>query len=291
MAAANFNPLVQQLLGIEGGVADRSLKDDPGGLTNKGVTQATYDAWRTLKGLQPKSVRQIQVQEVIAIARANYWQPIQGDKLPSGVDFTVFDFAFNSGAAQAVKELQRTLGCAADGVVGLATLEALAVADERAVINGVCDRRWTFMKRLKNFKANENGWRNRVAHVRAQSLALAAGDAAEAPDASLTSMPLAKAPPAAVKKPNVLQRAWIGIGLLVTAAMQWITDHVNAAVSWVSAHLPLVSDGAAKIQSVILPQATNSAVVAKLASALAVIVAGAGAALILLQLKPKEPHT
>lgn len=195
MTAGNFKPLVEQVLGIEGGVSDRPLKDDPGGLTNKGITQAVYDRWRSLKGLPPKSVREITTQEAVAIGKANYWAPIHGDKLPSGVDFAVFDFAFNSGPAQAVKEMQRTLGVADDGVVGLATLEALAVADAESVINGVCDRRLAFMKSLKNWKANKNGWPARVAHVRAQSLALAAGDRLNAPEVELTSMPLAKAPP------------------------------------------------------------------------------------------------
>ncbi|HJR83458.1 MAG TPA: glycosyl hydrolase 108 family protein [Sphingomicrobium sp.] len=200
MTAGNFVPLVEQLLQIEGGVSDRPERDDPGKLTNKGVTQAVYDQWRSLRGLPSKSVREITRNEAVAIAKANYWAPIRGDQLPSGVDFAVFDFSFNSGPAQAVRDLQRVLGVAADGIVGLATLEALAVADDAAVITDLCDRRLAFMKKLKNWRANRNGWTSRVAHVRAQSLALASGEGASAPDIELTSAPLAKAPPTAAKK-------------------------------------------------------------------------------------------
>lgn len=223
MAAKNFQPLAEQLLGIEGGVSDRPLNEDPGGLTNMGITQAVYDQWRALRSLPPKSVREITSQEAVAIGKANYWQPIQGDKLPSGVDFAVFDYAFNSGPAQAVKDLQRVLNVAADGIVGLATLEALAVADTEAVINGVCDNRLAFMKKLKNWRANANGWTSRVAHVRAQSLALVGGDAMAAPALELTSAELAKAPPSNAKKPRAF---WAGIGAAISSGLAAIGSFI-----------------------------------------------------------------
>lgn len=238
MTASNFLPLAEQILGIEGGVSDRPLKDDPGGLTNKGVTQGVYDRWRSLKGLPPKSVVGITKQEVVAIARANYWTPIQGDKLPSGVDFAVFDFAFNSGAAQAAKELQRVLGVSADGVVGLATLEALATAEPVTVINGVCDHRLAFMRKLKNWRANKNGWTSRVAHVRAQSLALAGRETMTEPHASLTSMSLAKASPDKPVPARKSATVWSLVVGGIAAGANWakdlllqVPDFANTALS------------------------------------------------------------
>ena len=230
MTAKNFQPLVEQILGIEGGVSDRPLSQDPGGLTNLGITQGVYDQWRSIKNLPTKSVREITRQEMVAIAKANYWIPVQGDKLPSGVDFAVFDFAFNSGPAQAIKELQRTLGVTPDGVIGLQTLEALAIAEAADVINGVCDRRLEFMGKLKNWKANKNGWTSRVAHVRAQSLALAAGEGVNAPDVSLTSAPLAKAPPPPPVPAKKSATVWGAITAAVGAAF--------AAVGNIIAQIP-----------------------------------------------------
>jgi len=238
MTAKNFTPLVEQLLGIEGGVSDRPLRDDPGGLTALGVTQAVYDQWRSLKGLPAKSVREITRQEAVAIAKANYWNPIQGDKLPSGVDFAVFDYAFNSGPAQAVKDLQRALSVVPDGIVGLATLEALAIADTEAVVNGVCDRRLAFMKKLKNWRANANGWASRVAHVRAQSLALIAGDAMQAPDVSLTSAELAKAPPSNAKKPRTF---WAGIGAAISSGLAAVGSFIAAVPDFAKKALDAIS--------------------------------------------------
>jgi len=223
VAAANFNLVTQQILGVEGGVSDRPLKDDPGGLTAKGITQKVYDQWRSVRKLPPKSVRTITTQEVVAITKANYWNPVQGDKLPSGVDYAVVDFAFNSGAAQAAKELQRVLGVTADGVIGLGTLKALSKADPKRVINSLCDRRLAFMKKLKNWNANKNGWTNRVAHVREQSLALAANAPVAAP-LGLVAESSAKAAPQAPVAAKKSVTVWGLVVGAVASVLNWARD-------------------------------------------------------------------
>lgn len=202
MAQGNFAKLLKPLLGIEGGVADRSLKDDPGGLTNKGVTHAVYDAYRAGKGLPQRSVRQITNAEVEEIYLEQYWRPIRGDELPSGLDWAVFDFAVNSGPGRAIKELQRVLGCSMDGVVGMRTLKMIGQADLPTLIDHYCDRRLTFMQGLKNWGANKNGWTRRVAEVRVAALNMADPDtpeptAAEIAPLTLPTSATAKAPEAA----------------------------------------------------------------------------------------------
>jgi len=233
MAAANFNTIMQQILGVEGGVSDRPLSADPGGFTSRGVTQKVYDQWRSLRKLPPKSVRGITAQEVAAITKANYWNPVQGDKLPSGVDYAVVDFAFNSGAAQAAKELQRVLGVTADGVIGLGTLKALSKADPKRVINGLCDRRLAFMKKLKNWNANKNGWTNRVAHVRSQSLALSANAPVAAP-LGLVADPTAKATPRAPVAAKKSATVWGLVVGGVASILNWARDILTQAPDFAS---------------------------------------------------------
>src|SRR4051812_20123609 len=104
MASGNFAKLLKPLLGIEAGVSDRPLSADPGGLTNHGVTQKVYDAYRASLGQPLQSVKRITNAEVTAIYQEQFWTPIRGDDLPSGVDWAVFDFAVNSGPGRAVKE-------------------------------------------------------------------------------------------------------------------------------------------------------------------------------------------
>ena len=54
-----------------GGFVD--LPDDPGGRTNKGVTQKVYDQWRARQGAAPQDVKLISEDEVHSIYEAGYW--------------------------------------------------------------------------------------------------------------------------------------------------------------------------------------------------------------------------
>src|SRR5690554_3243462 len=115
MARETFEPALALVLAHEGGYVDHP--DDPGGATNKGITQRVYDAWRTSRGRHPRSVAAIRDEEVRAIYREQYWDAVRGDDLPAGIDYCTFDAAVNSGPAQAARWLQRAVGAAPDGIV------------------------------------------------------------------------------------------------------------------------------------------------------------------------------
>ncbi|MBI1495359.1 glycoside hydrolase family 108 protein [Halocynthiibacter styelae] len=151
----------------EGGYVNHP--DDPGGATNKGVTQRTYDNYRARHGLAPRHVRQITHNEVAAIYQVQYWGAIQADELPEGLAYCVFDAAVNSGPARAVRWLQAEIGATVDGVIGNETLGLASRADAAALIDRYCDRRLRFMKRLRHWPTFRNGWSARVAEVRAQA--------------------------------------------------------------------------------------------------------------------------
>ena len=53
----NYAKCLAQVLKYEGGYVDHPK--DPGGPTNKGVTQAVYDNWRKSQNLPTQSVRAI----------------------------------------------------------------------------------------------------------------------------------------------------------------------------------------------------------------------------------------
>ena len=82
MAKANFERLTDWVLAHEGGYVNHP--DDPGGATNYGVIQRTYDAYRRRKRLSPQSVRAITMDEVRDIYRDQYWDKVWGDHLPAG---------------------------------------------------------------------------------------------------------------------------------------------------------------------------------------------------------------
>lgn len=165
-----FDIWFERLMRTEGGVSDRPLSEDPGGLTNLGITHKTYDAWRASKGEPLRSVREITRDEAAAIAREEYWDAVRADQLPVGVDVVVADYAFNSGPGRAAEDLQRVLGITADGIVGAQTIAAAKLMKPRDIIIGVSDRRLAYMKTLTNWAKN-GGWPKRVNRVMLEALA------------------------------------------------------------------------------------------------------------------------
>lgn len=163
MAESNFGSALSHLLVSEGGFVNNP--HDPGGATNHGVTQHVYDNFRLARGLSTRSVRFIDDNEVEAIYRTLYWNPVKGDQLPAGVDYCVFDFAVNSGAHHAAEALQHAAGVNPDGAIGSVTLATVNAADPLRLVHLVCAERLAFMKQCKGWPYFHNGWSNRVAEV------------------------------------------------------------------------------------------------------------------------------
>jgi len=162
----NYAQALKQVLKYEGGYVDHPK--DPGGPTNKGVTQAVYDTWRKSKDLPTQSVRNISDSEIATIYKNLYWDRISGDYLPSGVDFAVFDYAVNSGVSRAARTLQAVVGVTQDGVIGPETIEAA----KTYVAMSITNRRLAFMQSLSIWPTFGKGWSARIADVKAQIKAL-----------------------------------------------------------------------------------------------------------------------
>ena len=177
-----FREALARVLLHEGGKVNDP--HDPGGRTNKGITQRVYSAWRARNSLPVRDVFLIDDMEVEAIYRMQYWQAVHGDVLPRGVGYVVFDGAVNSGVTQSIKWLQRALGPAAggvDGQIGNMTLHAVeADEDNDALIGRICDRRMVFLEALKTWAYYSKGWTLRVKDVRATGQAWATGSVAPA---------------------------------------------------------------------------------------------------------------
>ena len=167
-----FQRAFKLLASHEGGYTNHP--EDPGGPTNRGVTQRTYDNYRRCHRKTPRDVRSITDQEVATLYRTQYWDAVRADDLPEGVAYCVFDAAVNSGPSRAARWLQAGIGAGIDGVVGDETVGCAASIDPRQLIDEYCDCRLAFMQRLRHWPVFRNGWSRRVAEVRAQSKAWAA---------------------------------------------------------------------------------------------------------------------
>lgn len=175
MTAANFGTSLKRVLVYEGGKVDHPR--DPGGRTNQGVTQRVYNGWRQQQGKAQQDVYDMLPAERDAIYRRGYWDKIQGDLLPAGIDFVVFDGAVNSGVTQSVKWLQRALMMNnIDGSLGDATLTAIENhSNHDQLVADICARRMVFLRQLSSWSDFGKGWTARVAQVKRAGQAQAMG--------------------------------------------------------------------------------------------------------------------
>jgi len=106
-------------------------KDDPGGATNKGITQKVYDKYRKHIEEDKRSVRAIADAEVEAIYFESYWNLGKCEDMPNKLALCHFDTCVNAGVKQSSKFLQRIIGAKDDGVIGPKTIKKLS--DEKEV--------------------------------------------------------------------------------------------------------------------------------------------------------------
>jgi lysozyme family protein len=158
----NFEQCLALVLRSEGGFVNNP--SDPGGMTNLGVTKKTWEAW-VGHSVDEAAIRALGPADVAPLYKKNYWNAVQGDSLPMGVDYAVFDCAVNSGTARAAKILQTILGVPVDGVIGPQTIEAVDDENPRDIVTRFCDRRLQFLQILPTFDKFGNGWTRRVSQV------------------------------------------------------------------------------------------------------------------------------
>lgn len=149
-----FDDAFDKLMTFEGGYANNSA--DPGGETMWGITARVARAEGFIGDMKsmPKETAK-------AIARKRYWDPVRCDELPEGIRYAMFDCAYNSGPAQAIKFLQRAVGTNPDGVIGNVTLSAAHNAS-LAVLGGL---RLDFLTSLPTWGQFGKGWTRRVASI------------------------------------------------------------------------------------------------------------------------------
>jgi lysozyme family protein len=168
MVASNFPASLALVLKSEGGNSDNPA--DHGGRTSRGITQASYDAWRAENGLAPLDVWSAPQADVNAIYLAEYWMPYC-DLMPIGVDYIFFNNSVLDGPYRSAVLLQQALGVVADGRIGPITRQALAAADPVSLIIKISAASAAFYRSLHQPTFTQ-GWLNRVAFVSQNALAM-----------------------------------------------------------------------------------------------------------------------
>ena len=155
---SNFDKCLAMLLEHEGGYVNS--KHDRGGMTNLGVTRSVYEDWMD-RPVTEQEMRDLTPDDVAPIYKKNYWDRVKGDSLPSGLDWSCFDWAVNSGSGRPAKAIQRAVGATQDGAIGNQTLGLVAEKDPKFIIDYVYTVRQAFYESLDDFKHFGRGWSRR----------------------------------------------------------------------------------------------------------------------------------
>ena len=155
----NFDSCLEKILKHEGGFVNHP--DDPGGMTNMGITRRVYEAFLDKK-VNEQEMRQMPKEHIAEIYRNNYWDKVKADDLPSGIDLCVFDWAVNSGTRKAVCALQESVGAKPDGIIGPSTLGKVKEKENIHILKEMRGKREKFYRSLtKTFKIFGKGWLRR----------------------------------------------------------------------------------------------------------------------------------
>jgi lysozyme family protein len=163
---SNWSNAFQLMLKSEGGFVNHP--SDPGGMTNLGVTKATWENWvgresdeAEMRGLTPEKVE--------PLYKKKYWDAVRGDELPAGISYLCFDFAVNAGAGRSIKTLQTAVGVTPDGGFGPMTMAAVQAVDPVELIERFSQAKEDFYRSLNTFATFGKGWLNRVADVKVKA--------------------------------------------------------------------------------------------------------------------------
>ena len=163
----NFKESLALILKHEGGYVDHPA--DPGGATMKGITLATFSAFKK-RAMTKDELRAISDADVETIYKTGYWDAMRCDELAAGVDLLAFDMAVNKGVGRAARLMQQAAGVKDDGALGPRSMEAINKMPAKDLIVKVSEGRRDFYKGLKTFPVFGKGWLRRVDETEKEAL-------------------------------------------------------------------------------------------------------------------------
>jgi peptidoglycan hydrolase-like protein with peptidoglycan-binding domain len=141
-------------------VRTENVPGDGGGLTKYGIDARSHEG---------VDIAGLDMAGALAVYHGGEWEYIKGDSLPESIALAVEDAAVNVGEVTAAKWLQRAVGVTQDGLIGEATLSAVA-QQQVGLVDSLIDgyRNHYYEVVAANHPSDEkfeNGWLTRVSDL------------------------------------------------------------------------------------------------------------------------------
>ena len=170
-----FDQAFAFVLGHEGGF-DMTAADPgnwTGGAVGKGTLKGTN--WGISAAAFPgMDIEHLTQDDAKVIYKKQYWDAVRGDELHPPLALLCFDAAVNNGVGRAARWLQIAAGTKPDGLIGPATMAAIAAMTAHAGAAGLCAefqaQRLSFMAGLSTWRTFGLGWARRLCQLPYQSL-------------------------------------------------------------------------------------------------------------------------
>ena len=139
---------------------------DTGGWTNMGITLTNWRNFKANQSLTAVDLAAATDFDLSAFYRVEFWNHMQLEQTPAGMDMMLLNAACLSGAPRAAMLLQEQLGVTIDGYIGEETLDALRkvvcirpVSDQLVLY---VDKHVSFLRELRTYAQFGCGWAARI---------------------------------------------------------------------------------------------------------------------------------
>lgn len=150
----DYDKAFKIIIGHEGGYVNDPK--DPGGETKYGVSKRAYPN---------VDIANLTLDDAKKIYRKDYWDACRCEELPGKIKLMVFDTAVNQGVRTAIKLLQQSAKCDADGLIGPNTVKSACKIKEDELLSDYTSYRAVRYAGTRNFDVYGRGWMKRLFSV------------------------------------------------------------------------------------------------------------------------------
>lgn len=171
-----LTPSIELVIKKEGGYSKAPLSD-PGGETCFGIARNRHPDWQGWKIVDDLKVTGLISSERVwerceglirKFYKEEFWDKLECNALPAGIDTMVFDIGVNQGKHTSAKCLQYACGASQDGIIGPNTLTSVKSSIPLVLLDKLLRRRlyyYGIVKDEENRKTNIQGWVNRALDI------------------------------------------------------------------------------------------------------------------------------